>query len=121
MSGRASIHIMRLRLCLESCFELAMETFNHAIRMRVVCCSAGSFGSKECHEGIPHLRFELATTVSDNSGRYTKARDPATEESMSHSFSSDAGERNSFGPLCKMIHTGQEVRVMVGVQQGQCG
>ena len=75
-----------LRLCFESSFELSMETFNHAVGLRVACFSAGSSGSEECHKRIPHLRFELATTVGDNSGRYTKARNPATKESMSHNF-----------------------------------
>ena len=67
-----------------------METFNQAVGLRVVYCGVGSSGSEECHKKIPHLGLELSTTVGDNSGRYTKARDPAV------SLSSDTSERNSY-------------------------
>ena len=88
-----------------------METLSHAIGLRVICHSSCSSGSKECHEGTPHLRFELTTTVSNNGGGDAKARDPAAEEGLSHSFGSDTGERNSFRPPCKTVHTGQQISV----------
>ena len=84
-----------------------METLNHAIGLGVVGGCARSLGSKECHQSIPKPGLKLSTTVSDNSGQDTKARDPTTEERLSHSFCRDASERDGFRPPSETVHTGQ--------------
>ena len=49
------------------------------------------------------LRNVIRVTIV---GRDTKARDPATEEGLSHSFCSDASEGDGFRPPSEMVNTG---------------
>ena len=84
-----------------------METLTHAIGLGVVGGCVGTLGSEECHQSIPQLGLELSTTVSDNSGRDAKARDPPPEEGLSHSFHRDASERDGFWPSSETVNTGQ--------------
>ena len=53
-------------LGLESIFELTMESFDHAVSLRVVGCCSSSFATDESHEGVPEFGFELASTIRDD-------------------------------------------------------
>ena len=94
-------------LCFQSSLELVVEMLNHAIGLGVVGGCVSSLGSEKFHQSIPQLGLELSTTISDNSGRDTKARDPTTEEGLSHSFCHDASERDGFQPPSEVDDTGQ--------------
>ena len=86
-----------------------METFNHAVGLRVIGSSPSTLGTSKRHEGVPKPRFKLASTVGDDSGRHTKSGNPPTEEGLSHSFCSNGSERNSFRPACEAVDTGDEI------------
>ncbi len=60
------------------------------------------------------MRFELSSAVCNYGGRYTKSRDPTTDECLCYNFCGDGIERNGFGPSSKSIDAGEEVCEAVG-------
>ena len=99
---------------LESGFELAMESFNHAVSLRVVSCCSNTFGTNERHEVVPEIGFKLASTVCDDGQGNTKTRNPPTEEGLSHNFSCAGGEGNGFRPASVAVNAGEEVGESLG-------
>ena len=99
---------------LESGFELAMESFNHAVSLRVVSCCSNTFGTNERHEVVPEIGFKLASTVCDDGQGNTKTRNPPTEEGLSHNFSRAGGEGNGFRPASVAVNAGEEVGESLG-------
>ena len=88
-----------------------MKAFDHAIGLRVVGGSTGSFYSKESHKVIPQLRFELSSAISHDGRWDSESGDPTTEKCMGDSFRSDGGKWNGFWPAGKTIHTGKKICV----------
>ena len=100
---------IRIRLGFESGFELAMESFNHAVSLRVVSCCSSMFGTDERHEVVQEVGFELVSMIRDDGRGNTKTRNPPTEEGLSHSFSHAGGEGNGFRPASVAVNAGEEV------------
>ena len=91
-----------------------MESFNHAVRLRMVSCCSSTFGTNERHEVVPEIGFELASTVRDGGRENTKTRNPPTEEGLSHNFSRAGGEGNGFWQASVAVSAGEEVGESLG-------
>ena len=98
----------------------SVETFNYAVRLRVVRCSsslrASQKGTQRFHKSI----LELPPLVAMNNQRHTKSLNNLLDQDIRHRVGTFILYRESFRPLTEMVSDHQNVAVAVRCRITEC-